>query len=61
MCIRDSIYAMPGMRHSLGQVPVIGQEQQPLGIIVQTPYRVDTLGNIPDKISYGTPLSLIHI
>ena len=41
-----------GMQHPFGQVAVVGEQQQPLAVVVQPPHRVQPDGIIPETIQH---------
>ena len=49
---------IPRMHHPVGDVAVVGQEQQPLGVAVQPPDGKDTLGHV-DEVHDRAPVALI--
>lgn len=46
------------VHHAIGDVAMVGQQQQPLRLAVQTTDRIDPLGNI-DEIHHGPALPLV--
>lgn len=50
--------AVAGVHHAVGDVAVVGQEEQPLGVAVEAADRVDPLADI-DQVHHRPPLALV--
>lgn len=48
-----------GMGHPVGELPVVGEQQQPLGILVQTAHGVDTLPHVLHQLGHALAAPLV--
>lgn len=43
-------YTLPGMEHPLGEVSIVGEDYQPLGVVIEASDGIDPLGDTGEKI-----------
>ena len=54
-------HPVAGVRHPQGELPVVGQDHQAFGVVVEAAHREDPLGDLaPEEVQYGrAPLGVL--
>ncbi|MPN52959.1 hypothetical protein SDC9_200622 [bioreactor metagenome] len=53
------VYLVPGMGTAIGEIPIVGQQQQAFGIVVQSAHRKQPWAGIPHQVQHCFAPSVI--